>query len=67
MRFKKCQHTDYPTIQGVWTPFTHQPPELNLAQFPNEELSKPKVVPISATEQLIEIFKQQQLKDKPEN
>lgn len=34
MRFRRYQHTDYPTIQGVWTPFTHQAPEINLAQFP---------------------------------
>ncbi len=35
MRFRRYQHTDYPTIQGVWTPFTHQAPELNTAQFPH--------------------------------
>jgi large subunit ribosomal protein L43 len=35
MRFRKYQHTDYPSIQGVWTPFTHQAPELNVAQFPH--------------------------------
>ena len=35
MRFRKYQHTDYPSIQGVWTPFTHQAPEMNVAQFPH--------------------------------
>jgi large subunit ribosomal protein L43 len=35
MRFRKYQHTDYPSIQGVWNPFTHQAPEINVAQFPH--------------------------------
>ena len=35
IRFRKYQHTDYPSIQGVWTPFTHQAPELNSAEFPH--------------------------------
>ena len=35
MRFRKYQHTDYPTIQGVWNPFTHQAPEINVAEFPH--------------------------------
>ena len=35
IRFRKFQHTDYPTIQGVWNPFTHQAPELNTAEFPH--------------------------------
>jgi hypothetical protein len=35
MRFRKYQHTDYPSIQGVWNPFTHQAPEINLAQYPH--------------------------------
>nr|CAG4638798.1 EOG090X0FS9 [Cyclestheria hislopi] len=60
MRFRKYQHTDYPTIQGVWTPFTHQPPEFNTAEFPNEELSKPVMLPSTATDQLLEIFKSTQ-------
>nr|CAG4642120.1 EOG090X0FS9 [Eurycercus lamellatus] len=66
MRFRKYQHTDYPTIQGVWNPFTHQAPELNLAQFPHETLSKPIHMEPTATEQLVEIFKRTQIKDETE-
>jgi len=67
IRFRKYQHTEYPSIQGVWNPFTHQAPELNSAEFPNEELSKPFDLPVSATQQLIEIFKKSQIADAAEN
>nr|CAG4651407.1 EOG090X0FS9 [Simocephalus serrulatus]SVE94563.1 EOG090X0FS9 [Simocephalus serrulatus] len=70
MRFRKYQHTDYPTIQGVWNPFTHQAAEINTAEFPHEDLSKPVNLAPSATEQLIEIFKRSQItdsKEKPDN
>ena len=63
IRYRKNQHTDYPSIQGAWTPFTNQPPEMNLAEFPIEELSEPKDKIPTATEQLLEIFKQSHLKD----
>nr|CAG4648949.1 EOG090X0FS9 [Polyphemus pediculus] len=66
MRFRKYQHTDYPTIQGVWTPFTHQPPDLNVTQFPHEELSKPLNLKPSASEQLLEIFNRNQISDQNE-
>nr|CAG4636592.1 EOG090X0FS9 [Eubosmina coregoni]SVE70124.1 EOG090X0FS9 [Eubosmina coregoni] len=70
MRFHKYQHTDYPSIQGVWTPFTHQAPEINVAQFPHEILSKPVNLQPTATDTLLEIFKRTQIKEsseKPEN
>ena len=35
MRYKLYQRTDHPSIQGVWTPFTHKAPEKNIASFPN--------------------------------
>lgn len=57
-------HTDYPSIQGPWSPITFRDPKLNLASFPDSELSKPAHLPKSATEQLIEIFKEQQITEK---
>ncbi|XP_068085025.1 large ribosomal subunit protein mL43 [Anabrus simplex] len=60
MRFIKMFHTDHPSIQGVWNPFVHKDPKLNLVEFPSEELSRPVHVPPSATEQLLEMFKKQQ-------
>nr|CAG4641280.1 EOG090X0FS9 [Eulimnadia texana] len=66
MRFRKTQHTDYPTVQGVWTPFTHQPPEINTKTLPDPELSRPLNLPSTATEQLVEIFKQTQIAERKE-
>lgn len=34
MRYMKMWHTDNPSIQGVWSPFTHRDPALNIATFP---------------------------------
>lgn len=35
LRLRKLWHTEFPSIQGPWTPFTFRNPILNLAQFPN--------------------------------
>ncbi|XP_065285068.1 large ribosomal subunit protein mL43-like [Dermacentor albipictus] len=58
----KYLRTDYPSIQGFWTPFTNRPTEQNLTKFPNEELGEFKSVFPSATEQLKELAAQ----DSPE-
>ena len=34
-RLRKTQHTDRPSIQGVWTPWTNVPPQTNLETFPS--------------------------------
>lgn len=61
VRYRKLFHTDVPSIQGVWTPFTHRNPEFNVATFPDAALSRPVDVEKSATERLIEIFEQQRI------
>lgn len=67
-RFIKNIHTDTPSIQGVWTPFTHKPSWHNITSFPNEELSKAETFFPSATEQLLEIAKNcSDPQDKDEN
>ncbi|KAJ8880571.1 hypothetical protein PR048_017041 [Dryococelus australis] len=60
IRFRKMWHTDNPSIQGPWTPFTNKSPELNGVEFPQEVLSRPLNLPRSATEQLQELFRHQQ-------
>lgn len=60
IRMRKMWHTDCPSIQGPWSPFVNRDPELNLAEFPSENLSRPVYVPKTATEQLKEIFERQQ-------
>lgn len=34
IRLRKLWHTENPSIQGVWTPFTNRAPELNTYNFP---------------------------------
>lgn len=59
IRLSKLWRTDVPSIQGPWTPFTFADPSLNLAKFPNEELSKPLIQEKTATQTLLEIFNEQ--------
>lgn len=33
-RYLTYTHTDNPSIQGVWSPFTHRDPADNIAEFP---------------------------------
>lgn len=54
-------HTECPSVQGVWSPFTNMDPALNVTQFPNEELSKPVWEEKSATEELLEIINKQKV------
>merc|ERR1711911_234780 len=60
-RLRRFQHTDYPSIQGVWTPFTNASPHNNVTQFPDPALSEPLDRKPTATEQLLEIFKKTQI------
>lgn len=64
-RLRKLMHTDFPSIQGPWTPFTFGDPSLNLAKYPDEELSKPLNQSKSASDKLLELFNEQKknLKD----
>lgn len=62
-RVRKLWYTDYPSIQGPWTPFTFRDPKLNLVQYPDLELSKPDKVGTSSYEELSELFKKQSLNE----
>jgi large subunit ribosomal protein L43 len=61
LRYRKMWHTDVPSIQGAWTPFTPKNPLHNLVVYPSNELSQPQAEEKSATERLIEMFEQQKL------
>ncbi|GFT57830.1 39S ribosomal protein L43, mitochondrial [Nephila pilipes] len=56
-RFIKNQHTENPSIQGVWTPVTNLPTMMNVTELPSEEFSKATTFFPTATEQLLEIAK----------
>ncbi|KAF0310819.1 39S ribosomal protein L43, mitochondrial [Amphibalanus amphitrite] len=59
-RLRKMQHTDRPSIQGVWTPWTNVPPQTNLETFPSEEGYRAPQREQTATEKLRELFARQQ-------
>ncbi|XP_058804840.1 large ribosomal subunit protein mL43 [Phymastichus coffea] len=61
LRLRKMWHTEFPSIQGTWTPFTFRDPKLNTIEFPNDEIGAcPKFEP-TASEKIIQLFKEQQL------
>ncbi|KAJ8970802.1 hypothetical protein NQ314_001015 [Rhamnusium bicolor] len=62
-RIKKLWHTDHPSIQGPWTPYTFRDPELNLVEFPNDILSKPAIMERSSQDELIELFNNKKIEE----
>ncbi|XP_045483206.1 39S ribosomal protein L43, mitochondrial [Harmonia axyridis] len=60
IRLRKLWHTETPSIQGPWTPYTFRSPKLNLVEYPNEKLSA-AYEEKSATEELLEMFEKQKL------
>lgn len=57
-RYRKPHHTDWPSIQGVWTPFLNLPTELNVQSFPNQARGERKPKYLSATDQLLKLQKE---------
>ncbi|XP_017889600.1 39S ribosomal protein L43, mitochondrial [Ceratina calcarata] len=60
LRLLKLWHTEFPSIQGPWTPFTFKDPSLNQKQFPDKKLAEPAELKPTATEELIRLFKEQE-------
>ena len=40
VRLRKTWHTDTPSVQGIWTPFTRLDPSLAVTSLPDEWLSR---------------------------
>lgn len=66
-RYVKMWHTECPSIQGVWSPFTNMDPALNITNFPSKDLSKPIWEEKSATEELLEIIERQKINEESDN
>ncbi|XP_041968671.1 39S ribosomal protein L43, mitochondrial [Aricia agestis] len=62
-RLRKYQYTDYPSVQGPWTPFTFKDPELNTATIPNPKFGANDRLPMSATEKLRILFEKQKINE----
>ncbi|XP_026499536.1 large ribosomal subunit protein mL43 [Vanessa tameamea] len=63
-RLRKYQYTDYPSVQGPWTPFTFKDPELNVATLPDPKFGANNRLSISATEKLRLMFEKQAISEK---
>lgn len=65
VRIRKQHHTDTPSIQGIWTPFTNKSSHLNVTEFPSQVESACHVTEESATERLLQMAQNLRLKDTP--
>ena len=64
VRLRKSWHTDSPSVQGPWTPFTNKDTSWNVAQFPNSDLSRCSPLESTAAERLVELAKQLRIGNK---
>ncbi|KAG7298529.1 hypothetical protein JYU34_018169 [Plutella xylostella] len=62
-RLRKYQYTDYPSVQGPWTPFTFKDPSLNTAKLPDPKYGANNRLGETATEKLRKMFEQQKLSE----
>ncbi|XP_053594172.1 39S ribosomal protein L43, mitochondrial [Microplitis demolitor] len=60
MRLRKMWHTEFPSIQGPWTPFTFINPIVNITKFPDDQLGAAPKQRKTATEILLEMYKAEQ-------
>lgn len=60
VHFKIPQHTEYPSIQGFWNPFTNLPTDRNVMQYPNSEIGLYAPGDLTATERLLALIKANQ-------
>ena len=54
VRLRKTWHTDTPSVQGIWTPFTNLDPHLAVTPLPDEGLSR-RAAPESATDYVLKL------------
>jgi large subunit ribosomal protein L43 len=63
VRLMEPSHTENPSVQGVWTPFTNKPFEAATRKYPIHHYLANDIKP-TATQKIIELFeKQRQLSD----
>lgn len=56
VRLRKMWHTETPSVQGAWTPFTNLNPSVAAKSLPDESLSQCPS-PVTATDYLSNILK----------
>lgn len=63
VRLRKMWHTDTPSIQGVWTPFTNKDTNLNVTEFPDYENFRFEATEESASDKLMKMAERLRLSD----
>ena len=63
VQLKKMWHTDSPSIQGMWTPFTNKDTKLNTTDFPDKDNFKFVEAKPSAQEKLMDLAKELKAKN----
>lgn len=63
VRLRKMWHTDNPSIQGVWTPFTNKSSRLNVTEFPDNENFRLRMSEETASERLLRLAERLRLTD----
>lgn len=58
-RLIKRMHSDSPSIQGIWTPFTNKPLDRVTRTYPDRNLVDMEFPSVNATEQIRDLFKKQ--------
>lgn len=61
-RLIKQMHTDTPSVQGIWTPFTNKPLDRIQRNYPDPQLVEMEFSPVTATEQIRALFDEQKKK-----
>jgi large subunit ribosomal protein L43 len=60
-RLIKQMHTDSPSVQGIWTPFTNKPIDRTTRTYPDQDLIEIEYPQMTATQQIQELFEQQKM------
>lgn len=63
VRLRKKQHTDTPSIQGIWTPWTNKDSAMNIADYSDKNMLKKVDGELTATEKLLELANKLREKD----
>jgi hypothetical protein len=63
VRLLDAQHTDNPSIQGVWDPFLNKTSKLAVTKYPSKEFMKPSDAKQTATDKILELYEHQKQLD----
>jgi large subunit ribosomal protein L43 len=63
MRLIEPQHTDNPSVQGIWTPFMNKPTSASTKQYPSDDKTVHVTIEPTQTEKIVRLYNEQQVKN----